>query len=315
MTGETKIGLITGLSVIIVFAMILSHKGAGEPELSPPARTAFLEPDSVQPDTVSAPVLPIFRADQTVAQPDSRPTYPAPAQDQPDQAIARNESLPVPASESASGTPEIFSSDRFLPVQSLSPATSDPAHMPDSLRNQIEGASPSAAEPNAPNLIPPPPEAVPTKKMRPDDSSEKIYLAQAHDTLTSIARRFLGEGSRENVDRIFELNRNILPDRDSLKVGQKIRLPSTRAGRIATAKTHPNTARPRATEAVKFVTYKVRPGDSYVAIARNQLGNAKRWREIFELNKTRFPDPDQLHAGVNIRIPAQPHQGIKLARR
>lgn len=318
MTGETKIGLITGLSVIIVFAMILSHKGAGQPQLSPPARTAFLEPDSVQPETVPAPVLPIFQEDQTAAQPDPHPTSPEPTQPQSTQAIARNESLTVPAPESPSGTPDIFSSDRFLPIQSPATAAPDPAHMPDSLRNQIEGRSPTPLEHKAPYPIPPPPAAVPTQKLRPDNSTEKIYLAQAHDTLTSIAQRFLGDGSRKNVDRIFELNRKILPDRDSLKIGQKLRLPSVRTATTATANTHPNTERSRptrASEARKFVTYKVRPGDSYVAIARNQLGNPNRWREIFELNKTRFPDPDQLLAGVNIKVPAQPHQGIKLARR
>ncbi|MGE5707324.1 MAG: LysM peptidoglycan-binding domain-containing protein [Bacteroidota bacterium] len=53
------------------------------------------------------------------------------------------------------------------------------------------------------------------------------------------------------------------------------------------------------------VTYIVQKGDSLSKIAQNQLGDANRWREIYELNKDLIgADPNRIFPGQVLRLPA-----------
>jgi nucleoid-associated protein YgaU len=52
-------------------------------------------------------------------------------------------------------------------------------------------------------------------------------------------------------------------------------------------------------------TYTVRSGDSLSKIAKSLLGDAKRWREIYEANKDVVGNnPDLIHPGQVLKIPA-----------
>ena len=55
--------------------------------------------------------------------------------------------------------------------------------------------------------------------------------------------------------------------------------------------------------AKKTETYVVQPGDSLSKIAKELLGDAARWPEIFELNKDQIKDPNLIHVGQELRIP------------
>lgn len=50
-------------------------------------------------------------------------------------------------------------------------------------------------------------------------------------------------------------------------------------------------------------TYKIRKGDTLKNIARQKLGDSRRWAEIWKLNKKKIRDPDKLKVGIEIRIP------------
>ncbi len=50
-------------------------------------------------------------------------------------------------------------------------------------------------------------------------------------------------------------------------------------------------------------TYVVKPGDSLSKIAKELLGDAARWPEIFELNKDQIKDPNLIHVGQELRLP------------
>ena len=50
-------------------------------------------------------------------------------------------------------------------------------------------------------------------------------------------------------------------------------------------------------------TYVVQPGDSLSKIAKELLGDAARWPEIFELNKDQIKDPNLIRVGQELRIP------------
>ena len=50
-------------------------------------------------------------------------------------------------------------------------------------------------------------------------------------------------------------------------------------------------------------TYIVKPGDSLSAIAKAVYGNAARWPEIFEANKSLIKDPKLIRPGQELQIP------------
>ena len=49
--------------------------------------------------------------------------------------------------------------------------------------------------------------------------------------------------------------------------------------------------------------YKVRPGDTLSGIARDQLGNLRRWNEIWEANRNRIADPNLIDIGWELVLP------------
>ncbi|RLC89290.1 MAG: hypothetical protein DRI37_04140 [Chloroflexi bacterium] len=53
----------------------------------------------------------------------------------------------------------------------------------------------------------------------------------------------------------------------------------------------------------KSRVYVVKSGDSLSKIAKEVLGDASRWPEIFEANKDKIKDPNRIHPGQELRIP------------
>jgi nucleoid-associated protein YgaU len=57
-------------------------------------------------------------------------------------------------------------------------------------------------------------------------------------------------------------------------------------------------------EEAKARVYVVKSGDSLSKIAKAELGDANRWPEIFELNKDQIKDPNLIHPGQELKMPA-----------
>jgi len=51
-------------------------------------------------------------------------------------------------------------------------------------------------------------------------------------------------------------------------------------------------------------SYTVESGDSLSKIAKNQYGKASKWRAIYDANRDQLDDPDLIHPGQVLRIPA-----------
>jgi nucleoid-associated protein YgaU len=55
----------------------------------------------------------------------------------------------------------------------------------------------------------------------------------------------------------------------------------------------------------KTKTYTVDSGDNLSAIAEQELGDANRWREIYDLNKDVIGDnPDLIQPGMELKLPS-----------
>jgi nucleoid-associated protein YgaU len=139
------------------------------------------------------------------------------------------------------------------------------------------------------------------------------YVVQSGDTLAGIASKLLGDANRWS--EIQALNAGIDPKK--LRAGQSLALPAGAAApKQASA---PSAPKERAKPSEKLAqkpaakppsggagaggrTYVVRAGDALTAIARRELGDASRWREIAALNPK--VDPDRLLVGQSLALPA-----------
>jgi len=50
-------------------------------------------------------------------------------------------------------------------------------------------------------------------------------------------------------------------------------------------------------------TYTVVKGDSLSKIAKDLLGDARKWRAIYELNKDQIKNPDLIYPGQVLKLP------------
>ncbi len=60
----------------------------------------------------------------------------------------------------------------------------------------------------------------------------------------------------------------------------------------------------RRSEERKPKVYVVKSGDSLSKIAKEVLGDAGRWPEIFEANKDQIKDPNLIHVGQELKMPS-----------
>jgi nucleoid-associated protein YgaU len=110
----------------------------------------------------------------------------------------------------------------------------------------------------------------------------RTYTVRRGDSLSGIAKAKLGNANR--WPDIFVLNRAKIRHRDHITPGQVFTLPGDT----------PIKPRPR--------LYKVRAGDTLSRIAKQQLGNANRWREIATLNRDIIPNPNRITPGQQLVI-------------
>lgn len=71
----------------------------------------------------------------------------------------------------------------------------------------------------------------------------------------------------------------------------------------ASTRTEPSAAREPADTGRAGRTYITKEGDTFIKLARKFYNNQGRWKEIWEANKARVPDPDKLPVGVKLIIP------------
>ena len=162
----------------------------------------------------------------------------------------------------------------------------------------VPGATPSTSLgpvfPLKPEAAAPGAGAAPTKPVAVEPKAS-TYTVSNGDSLWKIAVKQYGDSNiQEHVDAIVAANPSI--DADNLKVGMKINLPpkQTSVNRLP------------AKEQAKLLDsglYEVKKGDTLSSIAKKQLGDANRWREIYDLNREHIADPSMLFTGTQLRLP------------
>lgn len=166
---------------------------------------------------------------------------------------------------------------------------------------------PPTSYPPAPRMTTPAPVA----------SSSREYVVKSGDSLARIARTQLGSESRWR--EIADLNPKAA-DPKSLSVGTKLILPSGAATMFATDEAAPTKStvkqpvKPTTKSASSSTTAKssakpasssrvcvVKKDDTLRSIARRELGDERRWREIASANPD--VDPSKMRIGTRLKLP------------
>lgn len=323
MAKETKVGLLAGLGFIICFAVILTNKGgpsrsAGRTTLADAGRSAIpsraaqpvpardrtrtgRRPAAAQPRTIptgSSRTIPALHVPAQQAGPGNSTQRPVAGRRNPGRTQERQAartsadtstaSLPV---ESRPQTPLTS-----VPNEQLEIATSaDGSFDRPAATSDFGGARESGTDP--------------MRAQRPVPSA--VHVVSAGETLSKIAAKYYGKGTRANIDRLVAANPVALANPDVIRVGMKVEVPGVAPSTNGDAGSHRSVAsretgrtESTATPAAATRWYQIRKGDRYIDIARNELGDASRWEEIYEMNVEKFPDPGNIREGVRIKLPA-----------
>jgi len=169
---------------------------------------------------------------------------------------------------------------------------------------QRPGGTPAG---DASRLVPPTIGQAPTGSgPSPARANVETHRAQPGDTFASLAMQYYGH---EKHTQFLEAQNPHVSDPNRIAVGALIQvppLPVAVSGGVAqgpAAKAaQPTASGPSGAAAGR--TYRVKSGDSFYGVARDVLGDATRWQELFELNKDVVGgDPKRLQVGQVIKLP------------
>lgn len=127
----------------------------------------------------------------------------------------------------------------------------------------------------------------------------------AYAIQTAKSLRFDGSAQEENGKLHFKGTVN--SQEDANKIWDAIKtIPDWQKEVQADIKVNPAAAaKPAATSGqAAMKTYTVKPGDTLSKIAKEQLGDANAYDEIFNANRDQLTDPDKIKPGQVLKIPA-----------
>lgn len=171
-------------------------------------------------------------------------------------------------------------------------------------------AAPIASEPapiatsapvgTQPVASPPPPAPTPTPVATTQAASAPkpdviTYTVKSGQTLSDVAGELLGDRGRWR--ELYEANKDKLPSPDQVRAGITLIFPTSGVSKPASS---PRSAAATVTAPSGGRTYTVAKGDTLYSIARRELGNGNRWREIKALNRL---ESDTVVVGTTLALP------------
>lgn len=233
--------------------------------------------------------------------------------------------MPQTTLSATSPTPPAPSSELNQPVKSPTPGESNVTDPKNTLTSmQPTRVPPPAAQPTVgsnpttnpqPTTVPPTPVAGDAKltSMKTDDAAVETHKVQPGDTFAKLAESYYGDAKLEQF--LKESNKD-LGDPRRLSVGMIVKIPpKPGVGSSKQAKKESkdandtkDAAKPAAekSRSTGAKTYTVKSGDSFYSIAKAQLGNSARWKQLYALNKkTVDNDPTNLRPGQVLKLPEE----------
>jgi nucleoid-associated protein YgaU len=125
-------------------------------------------------------------------------------------------------------------------------------------------------------------------------------LREKYDHAIQTAKSFRMQGSAEERDGKLYFKGTVQTQAEANKIWDAIKTnPDWQKDIIADIQ-----ATGPATDAAAAHTYTVQPGDTLSKIAKQHLGDANAYNQIFELNRDQLSDPDKIKPGQVLKLPA-----------
>lgn len=333
MARETKVGLLAGLAFILCFAIILANRGRQEAvtthlpyqvdrnvaqdalAVMATSGAEVVLPDREAPASESSSHGPLARSvpQRTTPKPPSKKTGEVVLSQRAEGRQEGQRSLTSPLQERVERRRAL---QEYLDATRSHPAEEEPPGRDATVREQHRNAeqrptSTAASEQGQHTLQQSQLEPASRAVRRNGPARHTIVRG---DTLSRIATVHYGSRSTAVINALFDANRSVLSSPDLLPLGAQLILPvidrygGPSSGKPTRMADTPKPIRPPSQDTnpnrTRFRWYQIKKNDRYVSIARRQLGSASRWREIYELNKDKFPDPQRIREGVRIKLPA-----------
>lgn len=136
---------------------------------------------------------------------------------------------------------------------------------------------------------------------RDHNAAVETHRTQPGDTLASLARQYYGD---EKYTRFLTESNPHITDPNRLGVGALIKLPPAPPRVVPSKRTVERSVAATTARSSSQRSYTVRSGDSFYGIARDELGDATRWKELLKLNGALVDgDPKKLQVGQVIALP------------
>lgn len=298
----------------------------GQPATPPTSPVSSPNSPSVQPATPQVkpsepPVAP------TSTPGSAMPSSPAVSPSTPDRPAAPMSGREVgltatndPA-KTAPSVPDSASGKGLTPLTSSPTPAVRPSSSPSNAGNSPTASSPTGNSPtSASSGIPAggstrseasPASTPPAVERKADRGTESTRAAvdthrvQPGDTLSSLAQTYYGDSKYAKI--LADANPD-LGSPKTLRLGAVVKIPALPTDAEARAGGPSKTDKPaadagaRADDGKRY--YTVKSGDSFYSIAKAQLGNATRWKELLSLNsKLVHGDPTSLQPGQKLVLP------------
>ena len=167
--------------------------------------------------------------------------------------------------------------------------TKAPVKTPAPIKTQLKTPLPVKTQLKAP--LPVKPQTKPkTNTTAATSSSNASYVVSKGDTLYSIAKNLLGNGTY--WQKIYNANRQQIRNPNIIYPGQQLVLPVIGSQTVTTT-----------TTTTTGGAYTVQKGDFLYKIALEQLGNSHRWWEIYQLNRNKIRNPHFIYPGQTLLLP------------
>jgi nucleoid-associated protein YgaU len=135
-----------------------------------------------------------------------------------------------------------------------------------------------------------------------------MTLRDKNQQAINTAKGFRMDGAAEERDGKLHFNGTVKSEAEKNAIWDALKaVPDWRNDVVADIKVAPASAAAAPSMGAAGKTYTVKPGDTLSKIAKEHLGNANAYMDVFNANKDQLSDPDKIKPGQVLKIPDTVH--------
>ena len=147
------------------------------------------------------------------------------------------------------------------------------------------------------------------------DKKSSQGLREKYNDAVQTAKSLRMQGSADERDGKLYFNGTVNSEDEKNQIWNAIKtIPDWQKDVVADIRVNPTASahKPAAqgtsgTQPAQMTTYTVKSGDTLSAIAKQFLGNANDYMDIFNANRDQLSDPDKIQPGQVLKIPQHTH--------